>query len=134
VQPHVDTSTGVELFLGMTIDPQFGPLVRVGLGGMWIELLRDAISFLAPVDAMEVRQRLPALRGFRALTGARNRTAVDLDALAATVSCFSTAAAALAPWVSEIDVNPLVAAGDSFTMLDALIVPVSVRNAASSTG
>ena len=133
VQPQIETSSGVELFMGMTTDPRFGPLVSIGLGGIWIETLNDAVTFLAPCDASEVRRRLPALRGFKALTGARKRPAVDLDALAETVARFSRAVGSLAPWVAEIDVNPLFASGSAFTMLDALIVPVNVTSAETST-
>ena len=134
VQPQVDTSRGVELFLGMVHDEQFGPLVTVGLGGIWIETLRDAATFLAPCSATEVSRRLPSLRGYDLLRGGRGRIPVDLAALARLVEQFSHETWSLAPWVAEIDVNPLLAVGDEFTMLDALIVPLTGATWAASTG
>ena len=123
VQRHVDLSFAVELFLGMTVDEQFGPLVTLGIGGIWIETLKDALVFLAPCSAPEVRRRLPALRAFALLNGARGRSTVDQIALAELVERFGVGAAALASQVSEIDVNPLVAAGARFLALDALVIP-----------
>jgi acyl-CoA synthetase (NDP forming) len=123
VQPHLDTARGIELFLGMTFDEQFGPLVTVGLGGIWIELWRDSVTFLAPCSATEVAAGLRRLRNYPILAGARGRDPVDTEALANLVSKFSCRAAGIAPWVREIDVNPLFASGGSFTMLDALVVP-----------
>jgi acyl-CoA synthetase (NDP forming) len=134
VQPQVDTSRGVELFLGMVHDEQFGPLVTVGLGGIWVEALRDAVTFMAPCSAAEVSRRLPSLRGYDLLRGGRGRVPVDLEALAQLVERFSLQARSLAPWVAEIDVNPLLAVGDQFTMLDALIVPLTVATWATNTG
>ena len=118
----------------MVHDEQFGPLVTVGLGGIWIETLRDAVTFLAPCSATEVSRRLPSLRGYDLLRGGRGRIPVDLEALAGLVEQFSLEAWSLAPWVAEIDVNPLLAVGDEFTMLDALIVPLTGATWAASTG
>jgi acetate---CoA ligase (ADP-forming) len=134
IQPQLDTSQGVELVLGMGHDPQFGPMVTVGLGGVWVEALRDFITFLAPCSAGEVSRRLRSLRGYDVLRGARGRIAVDIEALARVVEQFSLAVLALSPWVAEIDVNPLMAVGDQFTMLDALIVPFTAATGATSTG
>jgi acyl-CoA synthetase (NDP forming) len=125
VQPQIDLSASVELLLGMTVDAQFGPLVTVGLGGIWVETLRDAIHFLAPCSASEVVRRLPELRGYALLTGVRGRQPVDIAGFATLVERFSAGAAALAPHVAEIDINPLVATGSAFLALDALIVPAS---------
>ena len=119
--------------LGMSHDPQFGPMITVGLGGVWVEMLRDSVSFLAPCRAGEVSRRLRSLRGYDVLRGARGRAAVDVEVMARVVEQFSLAALALAPWVAEIDVNPLLAVGDQFTMLDALIVPITAATGATST-
>lgn len=133
VQAQVDTTRGTELFLGMIVDAQFGPLVHVGLGGIWIELLKDSVALLAPCTASEVLERLPTLRGFGRLHGGRGRDAVDLTALADVVRRFSLAATRLAPYVSEVDINPLLATGDRFVILDALIVPMTASGAATNT-
>ena len=96
--------------------------------------MRDTVTFLAPCSASEVKRRLPSLRGYDLLRGVRGRPAVDVAALAGIVERFSVAAATLAPWVGEVDVNPLLAVGDQFTMLDALIVPLTAATVATSTG
>ena len=132
IQAQMDLSHGIELFLGMTVDPQFGPLVTVGFGGIWIEMLGDSVSFLAPCTASEVIRRLPTLRGFNLLSGVRGREPIDIDALAQIVERFSIAAAALSCDVAEIDVNPLLAVRDQFTMLDALIVPINATIAGTN--
>jgi acyl-CoA synthetase (NDP forming) len=125
VQPQLDTSRGIELFLGMTVDPQFGPLVTVGLGGIWIELMRDSVTFLAPCSPAEVAAGLRRLRAYPALAGERGREAVSIESLASLVADVSCRLGVIAPWIAEIDVNPLFAAGSRFTMLDALVVPRS---------
>ncbi|MDQ2682761.1 MAG: acetate--CoA ligase family protein, partial [Chloroflexota bacterium] len=122
VQPQADLTRGLEFFLGATRDPQFGPLVTVGLGGVLIEIMRDAVSFLAPVGPAEVRYRLPELRGAALFRGARGRAPVDLDALARLVSRFSHFVAAIGDEFAEIDANPVLACGEEFLVLDALIV------------
>jgi acetate---CoA ligase (ADP-forming) len=134
VQSQMDLSQGIELYFGMTVDPQFGPLITVGLGGIWIETLRDSVSFLVPCTASEVIRRLPTLRGFKLLGGVRGREPIDIDALARLVERFSVAAAALSSDVAEIDVNPLLAVRNQFTMLDALIVPINATNAGTNRG
>ena len=68
------------------------------------------------------------------LCGDRGRVPVDIEALARLVERFSREAWTLAPWVAAIDVNPLLAVGDQFRMLDALIVPLTAATWATSTG
>ena len=98
---------GHELLLGMVRDAQFGPLVVVGFGGIYVEVLADTAARLAPFDAAEAREMLDELRMAPALRGARGRAPVDMEALADTVSRFSTLAAT-APELAEIEVNPLI--------------------------
>jgi acetate---CoA ligase (ADP-forming) len=97
-----------ELLLGMVRDPQFGPLVMVGFGGIFVELLGDIATRLAPVDAAEARAMLGDLRMAPALGGFRGRPAADLDALAETVSRFSRLVSDV-PGLLELEINPLLA-------------------------
>ena len=112
---------GVELSLGMIRDPQFGPVVTVGAGGVLVELLDDRRAALAPFGRATARRLLDGLKLRRLLDGYRGGGAVDMERLAEIVALFSVLAAELADLIAEIDVNPLVA-GRDIVALDALVV------------
>ncbi|MET0918868.1 MAG: acetate--CoA ligase family protein, partial [Burkholderiales bacterium] len=112
---------GVEIALGMVRDPQFGPLVTVGAGGVLIELLFDRRAALAPFGPAAARRLLDGLSLRRLLDGYRGATAVDIDSLALAISRFSMLAVDLVDLVREIDVNPLVC-GKEIAAADALFV------------
>ena len=123
VQQQVDTRETVELFLGMSHDPEFGPLLSVGLGGIWVEAL-EAITFaLPPVDEALAARMLDRIPGGKLLAGGRGRTPVNRDAVIAAIVAFSRLAFDLSPYVAEIDVNPLLAGPRGVVAVDALIVP-----------
>jgi acetyltransferase len=107
-----------ELLLGMVRDPQFGPLVMVGFGGIYVEVLDDTAARLAPLDRAEARRMLDELRMAPALRGARGRPAVDLDALADTICRFAALAAA-APALADLEINPLLVGPAGARALDA---------------
>jgi acyl-CoA synthetase (NDP forming) len=113
---------GVELALGMVRDPQFGPVVTVGAGGVLVELLRDRRAALAPFGVHTARRLLDRLAARPLLDGHRGAPAVDLDALALVISRFAVLCDDLADRVREIDVNPLIC-GREVVAVDALIVP-----------
>ena len=112
---------GVELSLGMIRDPQFGPIVVVGAGGVLIELIDDRRAALAPFGRATARRLLDGLKIRRLLDGYRGVAAVDIDSLADIVALFSVLAADLADLVAEIDINPLIA-GRDIVALDALVI------------
>ena len=112
---------GVELSLGMICDPQFGPIVVVGAGGVLVELLDDRRAALAPFGRATARRLLQDLKLRRLLDGYRGSAAVDVERLAEVVALFSVLAVELADLIAEIDVNPLVA-GRDIVALDALVV------------
>jgi acyl-CoA synthetase (NDP forming) len=120
VEPMV--ADGIELAFGMVTDPQFGPLVMVGCGGIYIEILRDRCFSLAPFDCQEAQRMLDSLKIRPLLDGARGRPACDLDVLARTLSRFSELAAALADVVAEIDINPLIVGAHNCIAVDALVI------------
>jgi acyl-CoA synthetase (NDP forming) len=120
VQPMIPA--GVELVIGARIDPQFGPLIVVGMGGVLVEILRDTACDLAPVDRTQARRMLESLRGYTLLTGYRGSRPVDLDRLTEIIMRVSELAADLALEIAEIDVNPLICAGDRIVAVDALLV------------
>jgi acyl-CoA synthetase (NDP forming) len=129
VQPLMDSSKGIELFMGMTVDEQFGPMVTVGLGGIWIETLRDSVSFLAPCSSAEAARGLQRLRGYELLQGARGKTPVNLVSLGNKIEVFSRFAVLARDSIAEADLNPVLVVGDQLTVLDALIVPKPPRPA-----
>jgi acetate---CoA ligase (ADP-forming) len=112
---------GVELLVGARWDARFGPVALVGLGGVFTEVLRDAVVALAPVDEATARELLLSLRAAPLLQGARGRPAMDLDAAAAAVAALSRVAAAH-PEIAEIEVNPLLALPEGAVGLDARVV------------
>jgi hypothetical protein len=114
---------GVEMVIGARIDPLFGPLVVVGLGGILVELLQDSALAPAPVTHEEALALLAQLRGSRLLDGFRGMPSVDRNRLADVVCRVTAFAADHRDTIAELDVNPLICAGDRITAVDALIVP-----------
>jgi hypothetical protein len=113
---------GVELLAGVTVDPTFGPVLAVGLGGIWVEVLKDVSLRVLPVDEAEVRRMLAELRGYPLLTGARGQVPVDLDTLAEMIARIGSAALSLGSALSSCEVNPLWVNGDQIEALDILVV------------
>ncbi len=109
---------GVEMMLGAVRDATFGPLVVCGLGGIWAEALDDVALRLAPITPSGALQALTELRGSPLLDGLRGAPGVDRGALSALISTLSIAVAR-APWCAELDLNPLIASGNRFTIVDA---------------
>jgi acetate---CoA ligase (ADP-forming) len=113
---------GVELLAGVTVDRTFGPVLAVGLGGVWTELLGDTSLRLLPVTTDEVKRMLGELRGAPLLRGARGTPPADLDALAGVIVSICDAAASLDGSLRALEVNPLWVDGDQIEALDVLVV------------
>ncbi|MHA6616973.1 acetate--CoA ligase family protein [Pseudonocardia sp. DLS-67] len=111
-----------ELFVGVTVDPSFGPVLAVGLGGVFIEVLHDVALRLLPVDPAQVRRMLGELRGAAVLDGARGTRPADLDRVAEVVAQVAEAAAALGPALQTLEINPLRVDGADVEALDVLVV------------
>jgi acetate---CoA ligase (ADP-forming) len=113
-----------ELILGSRVDPVFGPVVMVGLGGIFAEIVQDTAVQMAPVSEAQAMAMLKSLKAFAVLDGARGRR-TDLVAAARAIAALSRFAVAHADAVSEIDINPLLlkAEGEGAVALDALLVP-----------
>jgi acyl-CoA synthetase (NDP forming) len=112
---------GVEVFAGVTMDPGFGPVLAVGLGGIWVEVLRDTSLRVLPAGPDEVRQMLGELRGLPLLLGARGGTGADLDVLAKVIAGIGELAASV-PGCQALEVNPLWVSGDRVEALDVLVI------------
>jgi acyl-CoA synthetase (NDP forming) len=125
VQPMI--AKGVEVMVGARHDPQFGPLVVVGLGGVLVEVLRDTALSIAPVEASEAEAMLRKLKGAALLDGFRGAPAVNVARLAEIVCRFSELAADAGAAVREMEINPLICSGDRIVAADALIVKGEAR-------
>ena len=116
VQPMV--APGRELLLGMVRDPQFGPLIMVGLGGIYVEVLKDTVARLAPVSRPEALAMLDELRAAPLLRGVRGEVPVDRTAVAEVICRFAQLAMQI-PELREIEINPLVASATGAVAVDA---------------
>jgi succinyl-CoA synthetase beta subunit len=115
---------GVELLVGVTRDAEWGLVLAVGLGGVFVEVLKDTSLRLLPVNEGQVVEMLSELRGAKLLAGYRNTPATNLQKLASVIARIGDAALALGPSLQTLEVNPLVASGDRIEALDALVVGV----------
>jgi acetate---CoA ligase (ADP-forming) len=98
---------GVEVIIGMSRDPQFGPMLMFGLGGIFVEVMKDVTFHLAPITAEEAMQMLEGTRSYKLLTGARGRSGVDLNAIADALQRISQLVTDF-PQIAELDINPLI--------------------------
>jgi acyl-CoA synthetase (NDP forming) len=115
--------SGTELLLGIVNDPQFGPMLTLGTGGIFVEVLKDVSMLTLPTRPEIVHASLMRLRGAALLKGARGRPAADVAAVVGAAMGLATLAGDLGEWIAEIDVNPLIALPDRAVVVDALIVP-----------
>jgi acetate---CoA ligase (ADP-forming) len=116
-------SGGVELLVGVTVDHTFGPVLTVGLGGVWVELLADTSLRVLPVTADDVKHMLGELRGSPLLRGARGTRPADLDVLARVVKNVGDAALSVPNGsLRALEVNPLWVNGDQVEALDVLVI------------
>jgi acyl-CoA synthetase (NDP forming) len=115
---------GVEMVVGVTRDELFGPVVTVGLGGVLVEVLRDAVVRVPPFGEDQARDMLTELRGRALLDGVRGRPPADLDALVEVVLRVQRMALELGDELAELDINPLLVLprGQGAVALDALAV------------
>jgi succinyl-CoA synthetase beta subunit len=112
---------GVELLVGVVRDPQWGPMLAVAFGGIYVEILHDSALAPVPVTAEQARSMLERLRGIALLRGARGGTPADLDAVAAVVARVGDLAVALAENLESLEINPLRVHGDCVEALDAVV-------------
>ena len=115
-------SGGVELLAGVTVDPTFGPVLAVGLGGVWVEVLADTSLRVLPADTEEVKRMLGELRGGALLRGARGSLPANLDAVAAAITGIGRTALSLGGELRALEVNPLWVNGDQVEALDVLVI------------
>jgi len=117
VQPMAKRD-GYELILGSTIDPQFGPVILFGSGGVMVEVYRDRALALPPLNSTLAQRLMEQTKIYSALLGVRGRKPVNLTALEGLLVRFSQLVLEQ-PWIKEIDINPLLATPEQLLALDA---------------
>ncbi|MEJ7931407.1 acetate--CoA ligase family protein [Ramlibacter sp. AN1015] len=113
---------GLELIVGVSRDPTWGPMLVVGLGGIWVETLQDVALRQLPVDAQDVAEMLQGLKAAALFRGSRGAQPVDIAALARTIARIGDLALALGPRLEALEINPLRVEGNGCEALDALLV------------
>jgi predicted CoA-binding protein len=112
---------GIETIVGVTNRPPFGPVVAFGLGGVFVELLKDITFRLAPLDEAGAAEMLDEIKGASMLEGYRGQPAANKGELAKAIARLSELVIELSEDVEELDINPLVIKGDRVIAVDALI-------------
>jgi len=112
---------GTEVIVGMTTDPQFGPVMMFGLGGIMVEVLKDVSFRLVPLEEKDARQMIQEIKGRPILEGVRGQPPADLAALQDTLLKVSKFVEAH-PEIRELDLNPVFAYPDGAVAVDARIV------------
>ena len=115
---------GVEIIIGVNNDPQFGPMVMVGMGGVFVEIFKDVSLYPAPINKSEAMLMLKSLKSFPLLNGYRGNQVCDIDALCDTIVAISNYAVSNKDSLKELDINPLFVypKGEGAGIADALIV------------
>jgi acetyltransferase len=113
---------GHEILIGVSRDPVFGPVLTVGLGGIYVEVLKDVAFRLPPIGNDEAIEMLKELRAYPLLAGVRGHPASDIEALADCIERISWLAVDLKDKVVELDINPLRVLPKGARVVDALVV------------
>jgi acetyltransferase len=117
-------SGGTEVIVGVSVDPQLGPTLLFGSGGVMVEVYGDVALRNCPITAVEARDMLSEVKGTRLLEGFRGQPAGDIDALVQVLVNVSHMASNLDGQIAELDINPLIVlpAGQGVKAVDALVV------------
>ncbi|MDF9746576.1 acetate--CoA ligase family protein [Natrinema salsiterrestre] len=117
IQELLDLEASTETIVGMNRDPQFGPLLLFGLGGIFVEILEDTSVRVAPIGDDEAREMVDEIKAAPLLRGARGREPADVEGVVETIQRLSQLATDF-PSILELDINPLVAGPDGVQAID----------------
>lgn len=112
---------GTEVIIGMTTDPQFGPVLMFGLGGVWVEVLKDVSFRIVPVSKTDAAEMIREIKGFALLQGYRGSEPADLKILEDILIKVS-ALVERTPQIKELDINPIFVYKDGALAADARII------------
>lgn len=112
---------GTEVIIGMTTDPQFGPVMMFGLGGIFVEVLKDVAFRIVPLEPRDAKQIIREINGYLVLEGVRGQPAADLLALERMILQVSEFVSEH-PEIAELDLNPVFAYPDGAVAVDARVV------------
>jgi acyl-CoA synthetase (NDP forming) len=112
---------GTEVIVGSTTDPQFGPVLMFGLGGVFVEVLKDVAFRVVPLEERDAKQMVREIKGLPILQGVRGQEPADLEAIEALILRVSDFIETH-PEIAELDLNPVFAYGDGAVAVDARIV------------
>jgi acetyltransferase len=115
---------GTETIVGLNNDPHFGPTVLFGLGGIFVEILKDVALRVCPVGREEALEMIREIKGYKVLAGARGKARADIEAIADAIAAVSRLGLDLEDRIAELDINPLLVLpeGQGARVADALIV------------
>ncbi len=117
LQPLLD---GLELFAGATYEPSFGHVVLCGMGGIYVEVMKDFASGLAPLSMTEASQMIRSLKGYKMLKGERGQEGINIKSYAEIVVRLSSILR-YATEIAELDLNPIMGKGNQLVVVDARI-------------
>lgn len=112
---------GVEVIVGITRDPQFGPIIMFGLGGVFVEVLKDVSFRVVPITEHDAGEMIREIKGYSVLEGYRGRQPADIGALE-TILVKVSELAKNTPQIRELDLNPVFAYPDGAIVVDARII------------
>ncbi len=113
--------SGVELLIGSTLDPMFGPILAFGLGGIYVEILKDVVFRLIPIEPEDATEMLIEIKAAKILNGVRGQPPVDKKALVELLIKTSNFIANN-PEIEELDLNPVFASEKGVSVVDARII------------
>ena len=112
---------GTEVIVGTSKDPQFGPVIMFGLGGIFVELLKDVSFRVIPVERRDAQEMIQEIKGYPILQGFRGKEPASLSALVEIILKISKWIEG-SPWIRELELNPIFAYRDKAVAVDARIV------------
>jgi hypothetical protein len=119
---EMQAESGLEMILGIAHDEQFGPMIVMGMGGIYTEILNDAVIAVPPFDSSMARRYVDQLKMRALLDGVRGGETMNVDAYCDAAARLSSLAVVFAKHIKEIDINPLKLTATGCVGLDALIV------------